>query len=108
MGKLHCSRKIGKKVIMKQRVILLEKYKKNPMTEIRGLGRVVKYQEEYGEWRDPEEETVATEGIHVSIQVSEVRIMGKEEGMVHMEKERKGCVGEGELEGEENGYLQII
>lgn len=34
-----------------------------------------------------------TEGIPVSIQVGEVRIMGNGDGMVHMEKERMGRVG---------------
>lgn len=32
-------------------------------------------------------------GGHVSMQVGEVRIMWNKEGMVHVEKERVGCVG---------------
>lgn len=34
-----------------------------------------------------------TEGIHVSILVGAVRIMGNGEGMIHIEMERTGCVG---------------
>lgn len=54
---------------------------------------MVKYQEECQEGRDPED-TIVTEGIYMSIQVGEVRIMGNEESMVQIEKERMGCVGE--------------
>lgn len=50
---------------------------------------MVKYQE----GRGLEKDTVVTEGSHVSIQVGAIRIMRNEEGMVHMEKERMGCVG---------------
>lgn len=37
--------------------------------------------------------TVVKEGSHVSILVEAVRVMGKDEGIVHMEKGEIGCVG---------------
>lgn len=37
--------------------------------------------------------TLVKEGSHVSILVEAVRVMGKDEGIVHMEKGEIGCVG---------------
>lgn len=63
-------------------------------------GKVVKYQEERQEGKDPE--NAATEGSRVSIQVGTARIMGKEEGWC----KRMGRVGR-ESEEEEDGYRQF-
>lgn len=46
-----------------------------------------------GEKGNPEEDTVAKEGICVGIQVGELRIKGNEKRMMYMEKERMGFVG---------------
>lgn len=43
----------------------MEKLLKNPWNEIQGFGKLVKFQEECLEGRDPEKDTVAIEEIHV-------------------------------------------
>lgn len=50
------------------------------------MGKVMKHQEECQQGRDPIKDTVATERVHMSIQVGEVQIMENEEGMEQMEK----------------------
>lgn len=73
----------------------MEKKQKSLGDEIRGMGKEVKYQEEYQEERNQEYPGRSIQvGVprQESIQAREVRIMENEKGMVHME-ERMGFVG---------------
>lgn len=56
--------------------------------------------------KDPVKDTVATKGIHVSIQMGLVRIMEKEEGMVvHREKERRVFCNTPQTQGSDSAGL---
>lgn len=74
---------------------------KNPGNETWDQGKGVEYLEKCQEVKEPEKDTVVTEG---SIPVGTVRTMGKRESGIYGDEEEEGC---GELE-EWDGYRQLL